>query len=172
MVLLPTYVCHDLLPERPHSNLLDVLRYNHHIFQGLLQLRLPFFHYLSGIRMVRSHHGRLQTDQYSVFPVKMADLYLPRVIVHPEGFLIFYNYGFPQCRIDWNLIFSAEHTKSLNMIHMFMCDQDTFQFISFYLQFCQPFFYPFLADTGINQKMSLIISYIDAVSTASTCNTA
>ena len=85
MVLLPTYVCHDLLPERPHSNLLDVLRYNHHIFQGLLQPQLPFYRYLSGIRMVRSHHGRLQTDQCSVFPVKMADLYLPRVIVHPEG---------------------------------------------------------------------------------------
>ena len=58
------------------------------------------------------------------------------------------------------------------MIHMFMCDQDTFQFIAFYLQFCQPFFYPFLAYTGINQKMSLIISYIATVSTASTCNTA
>ena len=44
MVLLPTYVYHDLLPERPHSNLLDVLRYNHHIFQGLLQLQQTYCH--------------------------------------------------------------------------------------------------------------------------------
>ena len=89
-----------------------------------------------------------------------------------DGFGVQYRIDRPRSRIHRQTVTSRKDAKSCDMIHMFMCDQDTFQFISFYLQFCQPFFYPFLADTGINQKMSLIISYIDAVSTASTCNTA
>ena len=75
-------------------------------------------------------------------------------------------------RVNRDLVLSAKHTKSLNMIRMFMCDQNSIEFVPFNLQLIQTFFNSFLTNPRINQKMGIITSYIDTVSTAAACNTA
>ncbi len=49
-------------------------------------------------------------------------------------------------RINWYLVLSAEHTSSLYMIRMFMCDQNSIEFVPFNLQLIQTFFNSFLTN--------------------------
>ena len=53
----------------------------------------------------------------------------------PEIFIITDSLNRSRCSIDRDLIFSTEYTKSLNMICMFMGNQDSIQLFPFYFKF-------------------------------------
>ncbi len=52
--------------------------------------------------------------------------------------------------IDWNLILPAEYPQSLNMVGMFMGDQNSVQFLTFDFQRTKSLFNLFSADSRIH----------------------
>ena len=53
----------------------------------------------------------------------------------------------------WNSVFSGDHSQSLDMVGMFMCDQDTVHIFSGKIQGIQAFFDTLPADPHIYQNM-------------------
>ena len=75
------------------------------------------------------------------------------------------------CGIDGNSIFSGDHSQSLDMVGMFMCDQDTVHIFPGKIQGIQAFFDTLPADPHIYQNMCLLRSHINTVAAASAGNT-
>ena len=66
---------------------------------------------------------------------------------------------------------SPEEVQSLDMVGMFMCDQDTVHIFSGKIQGIQAFFDTLPADPHIHQNMCLLRAHINTVAAASAGNT-
>ena len=89
-----------------------------------------------------------------------------------DGFGVQYRIDRPRSRIHRQTVTSRKDAKSRDMIHMFMCDQNSLHLFRFQINRIQTGFNPLSADSSIHQNMAFICSHADTVATAAACYTA
>ena len=77
----------------------------------------------------------------------------------------------PACGVNGNSVFSGDHSQALDMVGMFMGDQDSVHIFSGKVKGIQAFLDIFPADSHIYQDMRLLRTHINTVAAASAGNT-